>query len=128
MRTTGLIAAELFSDFLEMAEHLLEEGYKDAAVVIAGSTLESHLKRLATAAGISLTLLSPKGDTVHKKADALNSELVKAKVYTLSEQKQITAWLGIRNDAAHGDYAKVLSDMVRMMIMGISDFTVRHPA
>lgn len=45
--TKGLISADIFGDFLEMAEHLLEEGYKDAAVVIVGSTLEQHLRNLA---------------------------------------------------------------------------------
>src|SRR5258705_542787 len=29
--TRGLVSAEVFSDFLEMAEHLLTEGYKDPA-------------------------------------------------------------------------------------------------
>ncbi len=33
----GLVAAELFADFLEMADHLLELGYKDPAAVIIGS-------------------------------------------------------------------------------------------
>ena len=42
----GLIAGEIFSDYLEMAEHLLDEGYKDAAAVIIGSSLESHLRQL----------------------------------------------------------------------------------
>jgi hypothetical protein len=29
----GLITAEVFADFIEMAEHLLETGYKDPAAV-----------------------------------------------------------------------------------------------
>src|SRR5438046_1720378 len=37
-----LLHGELFADFLEMAQHLLDEGYKDAAAVIAGSALEAH--------------------------------------------------------------------------------------
>jgi hypothetical protein len=41
-----LVHGELFGDFLEMAEHLLNEGFKDAAAVIAGGTLESHLRQL----------------------------------------------------------------------------------
>lgn len=41
-----LIHADVFSDYLEMSEYLLKEGYKDAAAVIAGSTLEEHLRTL----------------------------------------------------------------------------------
>src|SRR4051794_19965214 len=33
----GIVSAEIFTDFLEMAEHLLKEKYKDAAAVIIGS-------------------------------------------------------------------------------------------
>lgn len=42
-----LLRAEIFSDFLKMEECLLQEGYKDAAVVIIGSVLEDSLRKLA---------------------------------------------------------------------------------
>lgn len=41
-----LIHASVFADFLEMSQHLLDEGYKDASAVIAGSSLEVHLRQL----------------------------------------------------------------------------------
>jgi hypothetical protein len=31
-----IVHGDLFSDFLEMAQHLCESGYKDAAAVVAG--------------------------------------------------------------------------------------------
>jgi hypothetical protein len=33
--TRALVAAEMFSEYLDMAEHLSEEGYASAAAVIA---------------------------------------------------------------------------------------------
>jgi hypothetical protein len=42
-----LIHGEVFSDFLDMAQHLLESGYKDPAAVVAGSALEAHLRQIA---------------------------------------------------------------------------------
>ncbi len=42
----GIVSAEIFSDFLEMAEHLLESHYKDPAAVMIGSVLEEHLRQL----------------------------------------------------------------------------------
>ena len=42
----GLVSADIFSDFLEMAEHLLFEKYKDPAAVMIGSVLEEHLRQL----------------------------------------------------------------------------------
>jgi hypothetical protein len=114
----------LFSDFLEMARHLLDEGYKDAAAVIAGSSLEAHLKRLCVSRCVPV--LDAKGKP--RKAETINGELHKAKTYELSEQKQVTAWLGIRNDAAHGNYDKVLADSVQVMIDGIRVFMATRSA
>jgi hypothetical protein len=122
--TRALIAAELFDDFLEMAAHLVAEGYKDAAAVIAGTSLETHLRRLAPAWTVDVN--GSKGEP--KKAELLNAELHKTGAYTLSEQKQVTAWLGIRNDAAHGHYDKVLSGAVQVMIDGVIHFINVHPA
>ncbi|WP_439488999.1 hypothetical protein [Algoriphagus sp.] len=39
----NLISAEIFTDFLEMAEHLLDEKYEHPAAVMIGSVLEEHL-------------------------------------------------------------------------------------
>jgi len=41
------VRGDTFEDFLEMAAHLLNEGYQDAAAVITGSVLESRLRALA---------------------------------------------------------------------------------
>lgn len=119
-----LIHAELFGDFLEMATHLLDGGYKDAAAVVVGSTLEGHLRQLAEKSGINPT----DGQGHPLKADRINADLVKATVYEKTDQKAITAWLGLRNDAAHGDYEKYEAGQVSLMIAGIRDFIRRKPA
>ena len=49
---SGLISADLFADFLEMAEHLLGEGYKDPAAVLAGGVLEEHIRKLSEKHGL----------------------------------------------------------------------------
>jgi hypothetical protein len=68
-----LIHGDVFADFLDMALHLLDSGYKDAAAVVAGSTLEAHLRQMAKVAGLDLEVTTPKG-TYSKGADQLNSE------------------------------------------------------
>ncbi len=52
--TKGLVTAEVFADFLEMAEHLLEQQYKDAAAVLVGGVLEEHLRQLCGTAGVAV--------------------------------------------------------------------------
>lgn len=51
-----IIAAEIFSDFLEMAEHLLEQGYKDPAAVMIGSVVEENLRKFCVANKIDTEL------------------------------------------------------------------------
>lgn len=120
----ALVAAEIFTDFLEMAEHLLEEGYKDAAAVMIGSTLEEHLRQLCDAYKVDKTTL--KGtDEISKKADVLNADLKKAGAYNTLDQKQVTAWLGIRNSAAHGKYDEYSKEQVLMMYDGVLNFISR---
>jgi hypothetical protein len=109
-----LIHGNIFSDFLEMADHLSQNGYKDAAAVIAGSTLEAHLKQLSLKFGVPVD-----NNGKPKKADLLNSDLVKASAYSKLDQKSITAWLDLRNKAAHGDYTAYDTQQVNLLISSI---------
>jgi hypothetical protein len=122
-----LLHAELFADFLEMAQHLANEGYKDAAAVIAGSSLEAHLRHLCQKNRIACEATSG-ASTVAKKADRLNSELTVVGAYSKLDQKNVTAWLDLRNKAAHGRYAEYELPQVNLLIAGIRDFMTRNPA
>ena len=117
-----IIQAEVFSDYIEMAEYLLEEKYKDPAAVLIGSTLEIHLRELCKANGIEIEFTNTKGNLVPKKADVMNTDLTKAGIYSSSYHKQIIAWLGIRNSAAHGQYADYSNEEIKLMLMGIRQF------
>ena len=122
----GLVSAEVFSDFLDMAKHLLDEGYKDAAAVMIGSVLEEHLRNLC--GKYSIEVETEKEDRmVPKKSDQLNSELAKANAYGKLEQKNITAWLDLRNKAAHGKYSDYEKSQVDLMYQGVLDFMTRVP-
>jgi len=118
-----LIRAEVFDDFLEMGEHLLDQGYKDPAAVVIGSVLEQHLRKICDRATISTQL-----DGKPKKADLLNSELATKKVYEKLDHKSVTAWLNLRNDAAHGHYDKYGAEQVRLLLLGVRDFINRTRA
>jgi hypothetical protein len=118
-----LLHAETFADFLEMADHLLSEGYKDAAAVIAGSSLEVHLRNLAAKHNLAVEL-----NGKPKKADQINSDLASASAYLKLDQKNVTAWLDLRNKAAHGHYGDYSSTQVSLLLSQIRDFMVRIPA
>ncbi len=122
-----LIHGEVFGDFLEMAQHLVDSGYKDAAAVISGSSLEAHLRHLAKRFGVPIEKVTSKG-TEPLKADLINADLMKAGAYSGLDQKNVTAWLGLRNKAAHGQYADYQKDQVVLMIDAVRNFISRHPA
>lgn len=119
---SDIIQSEVFSDYLEMAEHLLKEGYKDPSAVLVGSTLEVHLRELCLSNGIDIEITNNKGTLVAKKADLMNSDLAKASVYSSAYQKQIIAWLGIRNSAAHGKYDEYKTEEINLMLQGVRQF------
>lgn len=123
----GLVHGELFADFLDMSQHLLDEGFKDAAAVVAGSSLEAHLRKLCQMADIDTEEKSATG-TRQKRAERLNSDLTAANVYTKLDQKNVTAWLGIRNKAAHGEYDQYQAEQVALLIASIRNFITRNPA
>jgi hypothetical protein len=120
----GLVAAEVFSDFLEMAEHLLEGGYKDPAAIMIGSVLEEHLRQLCLNKAIQVEE-ERDGRMVAHKADRLNADLAKAEMYTKLDQKLITAWLDLRNNAAHGKYDAYTPEQVKQLLAGVTEFMVR---
>lgn len=120
---TELVHAELFVDFLEMADYLLSEGYKDPAAIIGGSVLEEHLRQLSVKHGISVTTGGKP-----KKSDLLNAELASAGVYTKLDQKSVTTWLDLRNKAAHGKFTEYNKQQVEFLLQSVRDFIVRVTA
>lgn len=120
----GLVSAEIFSDFIEMADHLLKEGYKDPAAVVIGSVLEEHLRQLCIKNNIQIEE-NKAGKNIAKKADLLNAELTAKGIYNKLDQKNVTAWLDLRNKAAHGKYTEYNQQQVEFMIQTVTEFMSR---
>ena len=116
-----MVSAEIFSDFFEMSKYLLDLKYKDPAAVMIGSVLEEHLRLLCRNNSVAITY-SKNGDTIPKKANTLNDDLAKAGVYGVLEQKNISAWLDLRNRAAHGKYGEYNQEQVELMYQGVLNF------
>lgn len=112
-RLEALIAADVFSDFMEMAEHLLDAGYKDPAASLVGAVLERGLKQVA----------SQRGVTVKARDDlsSLNAKCADAGVYNRLVQKKVQVWIGVRNHADHGEFDEYDESDVRDMVSGVRD-------
>ena len=109
---------------LERAQHLLDKGDQDLAAVMAGIVLEEYLRQLCHKHGIPTEIT--KQDRPHpKKADTLNADLAKKEVYNKLDQKYVTAWLDLRNKAAHGKNQEYTKDQVSQMLQSLSEFLAR---
>jgi hypothetical protein len=114
----SLIEAEVFSDFLEMAQHVLDSGYKDPAASLAGAVLEDGLRHVGSATSAPFK----KSDGL----DALNTGLAKAGVYNRLTQSKVDTWRHVRNAADHGNFAEYGAEDVGNMIAGVRDLLATH--
>ena len=121
-KVRDLMRAEVFSDFLEMAEYLQTGGYKDAAAVIAGGVLENALRSLANKWGISV--LNNKGKSL--TISPLNAELCKTGAYNELVWRQIDSYAAVRNAAAHGKYNEYNKETVAEMIRYVIRFAEEY--
>jgi hypothetical protein len=119
-----LVHRDLFADFLEMAQHLLDKGFKDPAAVVAAGVLEQHLRQLAQKHGVSL--LNDNGE--NKKTESINTELAKVGAYDTPTQKEVTAKLALRNQAAHAEWGKYDPRQVSLFIEWVRFFIAKFPA
>lgn len=118
-----LVHADMFADFLEMAEYLLDGGYKDPAAVLIGGVLEEHLRNLCIKHSIPVA----NADGSARKASQLNDDLAKV-AYDKLAQKGVTYWLDVRNKAAHGKYSDYDEGVVRQMLVGVREFAAKFRA
>jgi hypothetical protein len=113
-----LVSAEVFTDLLEQAEHLLNHGYKDPTASLSGAVLEDGLRRIANLEGVTV-----------KRSDglsALNQNCAQAGVYNALMQKRIQVWTEIRNKADHGHFSEYTDSDVRDMVSGVRAFLGDH--
>lgn len=113
-----LISAEVFTDFLEMAEHLHKTGYKDPAASLVGAVLEDGLRRIANNHGVKRKS--------REDLSSLNHKLANAGTYGRLTQKQVQVWTEVRNSADHGHFDEYTADDVANMISGVGRFLDEH--
>ena len=119
-KTVNIISAEVFGDFLEMAQHLLDEGYKNPAASLAGAVLEDGLRRVTRNNYITVT----DGDGIA----SLRQKCAAKKVFNKLVSDQITAWTTLRNSAAHGKFEDYTAQQVGSMLSDVRSFLATHLA
>jgi hypothetical protein len=116
----SLVAAEVFTDFLDMADHLLDAGFKDPAASLTGAVLEDGLRRICREKNITV---KSKDDL-----DSLNHRLADAQAYNRLTQKKLKVWTDVRNHADHGEFGEYTAEDVHAMLAGVHGFLADHLA
>jgi hypothetical protein len=119
------IRQESEDELLDQAAALLKDDYLAAAAVIAGGALETHLRHYVNKHGITIS----DSGSISSYNDAVSREARKgANLYDKNDAKQVTAWGGIRNEAAHkpGEFKRT-KERIDLMIQGIRQF-IAHTA
>jgi len=102
---------DVVSDILGQANSLLEDDryHPAAAAILVGASLEEFLRTWVEAEGLSIRRAKP-------GIDAYCRSLRAADLISKQDAKDIIAWGGVRNHAAHGEWDEV-SDRARIHLM-----------
>jgi hypothetical protein len=109
---------DVVSDFLGQANNLLEDAHVHpaAAAMIIGAALEEFLRNWVENENLALGNAKP-------GIDAYAKALRTPELLSKQDVKDITAWAGIRNHAAHGEWDEVSDrSRVRLMMEGVNLF------
>ena len=110
------------NDFLDQAEDVLqkEDLHPAVAAFLIGASLEEFLRTWVLEQNLSFDERKPTID-VYAKALRQNESIDK------QDYKDITAWAGIRNNAAHGLWELVKDrEKINIMLAGVSIFIRKY--
>lgn len=112
------LRVNIHDDFLQQGKVLLDSGYHVAAMVLVGGVLEDHLQKLCVENGLTW-----KG----KGSISTYNDLLHGSEYDKPIWRRIQSIGDIRNDAAHGQGAKVNGSDVEDAHKFVGRLIVDHP-
>jgi hypothetical protein len=118
-RVEELVAAEIFTDLLGIAERLLREQRVSAGVVVACSVLEDVMRRSARHRKIAIR------ENVDDLS-GLNAKMGAAGVYGAVLQKRIDEWAAMRTQAEAGQLSPEMRSGADMLLRGVREFVNDH--
>lgn len=118
------VEASVTGDYITQAEQLLKEGKQGnydhvPAAVLTGAILEDGLRRLCQRQSPPIQIKTGK---YHKKMNTMIDDLRKIDLFNELKAKQLRAWVGVRNAAAHGQFDEFNRSDVEQMLTGVQQF------
>ena len=111
------ISGEIFGDFIALARHSINEGYKDVAAVLACAALEDALKNIAVKYGLEVGNKPMKEVVSALKSIGLVGGAQKSLLNTMPK---------IRDYAMHANWEKIKPEDVSSVIGFIEQLLLQH--
>jgi hypothetical protein len=117
------VRAESVGEVLDQAKSMLASNHVVAATVLTGGALETHLRHLCAKGNVAW----PGDGSIEKYNSAIGQARNNGnEIYSANDGKQVTAWGGVRNEAAHDPtHFTRTADAVGMMLEGVRQFVAR---
>jgi hypothetical protein len=111
---------EASTDLMAQVDILLSETgvHPAAAVMLAGAALEELLRGLVLGNGLAVS--------GHLGINSYASALREKELISKQDKKMVDAWGGLRNEAAHGNFANVTRDQAMVMMDGVNLFVSKY--
>ncbi|EIJ37071.1 hypothetical protein JoomaDRAFT_0003 [Galbibacter orientalis DSM 19592] len=113
---------DIISDFLNQAVNLANDKkyHPAASAILLGASLEEFLKQLCGQKEVDIS-------EIKKTIDPISQKLKKENIITKQDFKDINSWVGLRNDATHGNFDEV-NDRKRVLnaIEGVNLFMRKY--
>jgi hypothetical protein len=113
---------EAATDLMEQVQQLLDDqqAHPAAPVVLAGAALEEFLRSRVTATGTAVA--GRPGISAYASALRGHGDI------SAQDMKDVTAWAGQRNEAAHGNFDLLTCERAQIMVDGINLFVRQKTA
>lgn len=118
-RVEELVAAEIFTDLLGIANRSLREGRLAAAAIVGAAVLEDVMRRCARHRKIDIR------ENVDTLAE-LNARLAAAGIYLAPTRDKISIWAKLRANAEAGSLSEDSRGEVERMLRGVREFVNDH--
>ena len=118
-RVEELVAAEIFTDLIGMANRALRERRVAAAAIIGAAVLEDVMRRCARHRKVAIR------ENVDTLAE-LNAKLATEGIYPAAMRDKISLWANLRDSAESGTLSGDSHAEVERMLRGVRDFVNDH--
>ena len=111
------VTGKLYGDFIIIARHLIEEGNKEAAAILASAALEDSMKKVAIKHALEVE---------DNSLDKVVNALISKSIIKGTQSAVVKSYIAIRNKAFHAQFNKIEVPEVKSLIAFVEAFLLEN--